>query len=153
MPIIQTKCGDTLYHKGNILMEVKSPCYSDQFTGKNNNSIVLMLRAHHKSILFTGDIEKQAENWLSQQINTSVDVLKVPHHGSSSSSSQTILTALRPEKAIISCGLNNRFGFPHQDPLKRLQKYASSVYYTSKHGAVMYRISARNEAWDTMQTP
>ena len=97
----------------------------------NDGSRVHLEHAGGRSILFTGDIEAAGEaavDW------PRAEVLKVPHHGSRSSSTPALLEAVRPSLAVIGCGVENRFGHPHPEVLRR---YAGvRVLRTDVHGTV-----------------
>ena len=90
----------------------------------NNNSIVAKLNYYNFSMLFTGDIEKIAEEELLKYYKASdlnVDILKVAHHGSKSSSILKILEIIRPNIALIGVGENNLYGHPNSDVIKRIE--------------------------------
>lgn len=141
IPLRRAFCGDTLYHYQQTFLEVKSPCFPQQFRGKNNNSLVTVLKAHQKTVLFPGDIEASAEKWLTKTLNKSVHILKVPHHGSKTSSTRELLSVLTPQIAIISSGWDNSYGFPHKPVLQNLNRHTALIYNTGTHGAIVYRIS------------
>ena len=82
----------------------------------NDESLVLRFTHGARSVLFTGDVEAQAEAWLAPDLDP-VDVVKVPHHGSRSSSSSALVAALHPSVAVFSCGSESRFGHPHPEAL------------------------------------
>jgi competence protein ComEC len=111
----------------------------------NNNSIVTRLTYRQVSLLLSGDIEAEVEAHLVgaqhavPQLQSTV--LKVPHHGSCSSTTQRFLDAVDPEVAIISVGADNRFGHPCDEVLERLDAHAEQgrsvpVYRTDAHGAI-----------------
>jgi len=105
--------------------------------GANNNSIVTRLTYGQVSLLLTGDIEAQVEETLVGAIRESPlrsTVLKVPHHGSCSSTTQRFLDAVDPEVVVISVGADNRFGHPCGEVLERLGDLP--VYRTDEQGAV-----------------
>ena len=86
----------------------------------NDGSIVLRLLYRDHAILFTGDIEEAAERAiLASGRNIDANVLKVPHHGSKTSSSTGFLLAVSPQQAVISAGRRNRYGHPHKGILDR----------------------------------
>ena len=92
----------------------------------NNNSIVCKLIYKEFACIFSGDIEKIAEERILKQYenNTSIlksTILKVAHHGSKSSSIQEILDKIKPEIALIGVGENNKFGHPNDEVLDRLK--------------------------------
>ena len=100
----------------------------------NNNSIIINLAYGEKNFLFTGDTQSEVE---SKIIWDHVDVLKVAHHGSKSSTSEKFLSAVKPEIAIISCGKNNDYGYPHKDVLDRLGKQNVQIYRTDTDGTII----------------
>lgn len=90
----------------------------------NNNSIVCKLSYRNISMLFTGDIEKIAEEKiLDKYANNSIilksTILKVGHHGSKTSSSEDFVNRVKPKIALIGVGEKNKFGHPNEDVLKR----------------------------------
>ena len=76
-------------------------------------------------------------------ISDKVNVLKTGHHGSNNSSSAEFLKVLLPEVSIISCGVNNRYGHPGQDALKRLKNIASDIYVTKDTGEIDIHVNER----------
>ncbi len=97
----------------------------------NIDSIVLRLTCGSVDVLFTGDAETPSEtSMLGAGVVTDIEVLKVGHHGSNSSSSLPFLQTLQPEVAVISAGLNNQYGHPHADTLTRLASVGASPVYT-----------------------
>lgn len=89
----------------------------------NNNSLVCKLNYNNFSMLFTGDIEKVAEEKILKNIDNDLlnaDILKVAHHGSKTSSTQKIIEKVQPKIALIGVGKNNKFGHPNNDVLDRL---------------------------------
>jgi competence protein ComEC len=99
----------------------------------NNDSIVLRLQYHDRSILLTGDIEQTAERALRPG---HADVVKVPHHGSKTSSTEAFVLATKPTFAIISVGRNSRFGHPHKDVVERWQSNGATVLTTGNYGTI-----------------
>lgn len=91
---------------------------SDSYEGTNNHSVVNKLSYGKVSVLFTGDIESLAESDLVRQgYDLKADVLKVPHHGSSSSSSDVFLDAVNPSYGVIQLGADNSYGHPHRETI------------------------------------
>ena len=91
----------------------------------NNNSLACKLNYNNFSMLFTGDIEKVAEEKILKNIDNDLlnaDILKVAHHGSKTSSTQKLIENVRPQIAVIGVGENNKFGHPNSDVLNRLNK-------------------------------
>jgi competence protein ComEC len=105
----------------------------------DNNGMVLRLQYGEVSFLFTADIEKEAEWFLiSQRAPLKSNVLKVAHHGSSTSSSPEFITTVGPELAIISAGENNRYNHPHEEVISELAKQTGHdrIFSTPTHGTI-----------------
>jgi len=103
----------------------------------NNNSVVLLLRYGEQRLLLTGDIEAEAEaHLLANGPLDPVTALKVPHHGSRTSSTASFVDALKPSVAVIQVGFGNHFGHPHPEVLARLREVGARVFRTDRHGAV-----------------
>jgi beta-lactamase superfamily II metal-dependent hydrolase len=105
---------------------------------RNDDSIVLELRWGSASIVLTGDIGAEVERAIASSFPTSpLRVLKVPHHGSLSSSSVEFLKALSPRVAVVSAGRSNTFGHPAPAVLARYRDTGAEVFRTDRDGAVM----------------
>lgn len=102
---------------------------------ENNASVVLLAEAGGRRVLLTGDLEKEAELYLEDR-NLRADVLKVAHHGSSSSTSPRWLAMVDPRIAVISCGRRNLFGHPHPEVLDALDARMIRTWRTDHHGTV-----------------
>lgn len=112
----------------------------------NNDSIVFLLQIQHFRLLMTGDIEQEAEADMMRKWRfPSVDVLKVAHHGSRTSTGESWLAHVRPDFAVISVGRHNRFGHPAPEVIRRLQTHRIHVWRTDRDGAVTIRI--RSAGW------
>lgn len=99
----------------------------------NNSSIVSRLVYEDIEFLFTGDIENKVENKLiSQNLNLESDILKVPHHGSKTSSSHNFIKMINPQLSVISVGEGNRYKHPNDEVLDRLKE--SIIYRTDIDG-------------------
>ncbi|OGS38415.1 MAG: hypothetical protein A2551_04490 [Elusimicrobia bacterium RIFOXYD2_FULL_34_30] len=101
----------------------------------NNHSIVIKLQHGKNTFLFSGDIEKEAEDCLIPMKIESM-VLKIPHHGSSSSSTYKFLKKVNPQIAIITVGNPNDFGFPVEMTLKKLENLGIEIYRTDLNGDI-----------------
>ena len=111
------------------------PAGGDKWT--NNDSIVLRIQFGERSILFTGDIEQAAERaLLASQQQLRADLVKVPHHGSKTSSTEGFVLATKPNLAIISVGRNSRFGHPHKEVVERWQANGATVLTTGDNGTI-----------------
>jgi competence protein ComEC len=104
----------------------------------NNHSQVIKISDRYHSFLFPGDIEKGVEAGLKENVGSSLrsTVIKVPHHGSTSSSSPGFVECVDPRFAIFSCALNNRFGFPHRKVLDTYQKQGVKYLSTGRSGGI-----------------
>lgn len=110
---------------------------------ENNNSLVLMLEYAGKKALFTGDIEEDAEDVLVDYVELDADILKVPHHGSDVSSTEEFIDKVSPQYAVIQCGVNNEYGFPHKVVLNRLEERSVEVLRTDLDGDITFVIDKR----------
>ncbi|MHC1736686.1 MAG: DNA internalization-related competence protein ComEC/Rec2 [Ignavibacteriaceae bacterium] len=117
------------------------------FAGYSNNerSCVIMLQYGKNKILFTGDIEKEGEEYLKSGYGDFLnsDVLKVAHHGSKTSTSEEFLEAVTPEISVISVGGSNPFGHPHVLTLSALERAKSEIHRTDRDGSVLVVVDGR----------
>ncbi|HEY0143609.1 MAG TPA: DNA internalization-related competence protein ComEC/Rec2 [Thermoanaerobaculia bacterium] len=120
---------------GTLELRAHIPDRTFKRAKENNASIVLHARAGGRSILLTGDAEREAELWLADR-DLRADVLKVAHHGSRSSTTRLFLDAVRPRVAVISCGRENQFGHPHESVLETLAARRIRVWRTDRGGTV-----------------
>lgn len=111
------------------------------YESANESSLVLEVHIEDKKILFTGDIEDDGESE-SLSLVTDVDIIKIPHHGSKTSSGDAFLLKTRAEYGIISSGIRNRYGHPHKEVVKRLEKYLIKQYNTATDGAIICYIDS-----------
>jgi len=139
--------GDVLDWGGSgVRVEVLNGCSSPLQTSAgqvlNDCSIVLKVSYDSSSILYTGDIQDDAEAVLVEKYGSVLksDILKVGHHGSSHSTSAGFLSAVRPREAVISVGAGNNYGHPAPDALSRLGASGASVRRTDTEGTVRYDI-------------
>ncbi len=114
----------------------------DPILSVNDNSLVVRLEVGGRNVLFAGDIEAEAEKLLVSRYGAWLqsDIVKVPHHGSRTSSTESFVHALQPEVAVISCGRANRFGFPAVEVEERWKHYGGVVVRTDKVGSVTVEI-------------
>jgi competence protein ComEC len=103
----------------------------------NDSSLVMKLRFKNASVLLAGDIGKEAEERMRRRgYSLRSDILKIPHHGSSTSSSALFLERVRPTYAILSVGERNLGKLPHPEVLKRYQQLGTTLYRTDVQGAI-----------------
>lgn len=104
----------------------------------NNNSLVTHLVFGGVSFFFAADVEKEAERLLLKQPDIlRSTILKVAHHGSSTSSTAAFLKAVAPETAVIMCGHNNDYRHPHAGTLEKIAQLNTKIYRTDLHGSVV----------------
>lgn len=127
--------GDTLSFS-YLVFEVYHPA---SLTGSTNNqSIVLYLDYGEVDFLFTGDAEQEAEvSMITAGLLSDIEIFKVGHHGSSSSSSIAFLDILKPEVAIYMAGEGNGYGHPHHETLVALTSIDAEIYGTDIHGTIV----------------
>lgn len=104
----------------------------------NNCSVILRLTHGANSFLFTGDAEAEAEQaLLDSGADISAAVLKVGHHGSSTSTGREFLDEVSPRYAVISCGAGNDYGHPHRETLKKLRDIDCQIFRTDEQGSIV----------------
>jgi competence protein ComEC len=113
----------------------------DPTLGENDNSLVVAVEYAGRRLLFAGDLEAEGEAALVARGNARADVLKVPHHGSRTSSSPELLDAVRPQVAVVSVGERNRWGFPNAAVVARYRAAGARFFRTDRDGAVVLTIS------------
>ncbi len=118
-----------------------------KFKDKNNSSCILQISTNAGRIILTGDIEKEAEDYLVRTYGSALssDVLIVPHHGSKTSSSYRFLLEIAPQYAIASLGFDNRFHFPHAKTLASLNALKIPFYRTDKCGMVQLTLPIKGK--------
>ena len=116
----------------------------------NNNSIVTRLEYKKFSMIFTGDIEKIAEEEIIKEYQNKTyllkaNILKVGHHGSKTSSIKEFVNIINPKIAIIGVGKDNKFGHPSDEVIKRLKEKNISIFRTDKNGEISIYINRFNK--------
>ncbi|HKO36725.1 MAG TPA: ComEC/Rec2 family competence protein [Pyrinomonadaceae bacterium] len=138
VPLEIVGAGDVI-QLGNVLIDVlwPRPIQTADSPSRNNDSLVLRVRFGEKSFLFTADIEKEVEAALVKTgLDLKTDVVKVPHHGSRTSSTEPFVLAARPTLAIISVGRHSIFGHPHREVVERWQASGAHVMTTGEKGTI-----------------
>ncbi len=134
--VISAKPGLT-YTLGDASFEILGPVTND-CEDINSMSAVTKITYGETSFLVTGDAEKDEElEIIENGADLDCDVLRVGHHGSSTSSSREFLEAVTPEVCVISCGANNDYGHPHDKALKRISYQTDEVYRTDICGSIV----------------
>ena len=110
-----------------------------EYDDENDNSNVIYIKYNNYKFLFMGDATAEKEKDIMDKYNIfNIDVLKVGHHGSKTSSSREFIDKINPKYSIISVGKNNRYNHPNKEVLDNLED--SIVYRTDEDGSVMFKI-------------
>ena len=138
--IIYVRSGDEIRIK-DLAFKILHPKSKENQISENplnNNAIVCMVKYKNRRILFTGDIEKVAENEMVKEYTNGLkaDILKVGHHGSKTSTTKEFLDFINPSVALIGVGQNNKFGHPNEDVIKRLEEKNIQIYRTDEMGEI-----------------
>lgn len=147
--IVVPSVGDT-YTLGGASFQILA--VNDVPNDTNNTSIVFKLTYGNTSFLFTGDAEREVEEQiLDAGFDISADVLKVGHHGSSSSTSYPFLREVMPTYAVISCEIGNSYGHPHDETLSKLRDAGVTLYRTDLQGDIFCTSDGENISFSTQQ--
>lgn len=134
IPATKAEAGVILKETEQYKLQLVAPKKDEKYESLNNYSAVLHITYGNTKFLFAGDAEKLSETeMLSYELRS--DVLKVGHHGSRTSSSETFIARVNPRIAVISCGKNNDYGHPHSEALEALK--SAEVYRTDKNGDII----------------
>ena len=110
-----------------------------EYDNENDNSNVIYTKLNGYEFLFMGDASSTTEKEILDKYNLpEIDVLKVGHHGSKTSSSKEFINEINPKYSIISVGKNNRYGHPNKEVLNNLEN--SKIYRTDQDGSIMFKI-------------
>ena len=134
--VMVMKKGDVI-SDGKVRVKCIYPMDAGSASDRNDTSLVLEVTYEDFSLLLTGDISQTVEKEILDEVST-VDVLKVAHHGSGDSSCMEFIEKTRPGIAVISCGKDNSYGHPHGDTIHRLLSVGSQIRYTMKEGAIVF---------------
>jgi len=132
-----------LVHRGmsfrlsGVQHQLLHPQFGERDQGDNHLSLVIQLRYGNFRGLLTGDLEAAGERGILGLIGP-VDLLKVGHHGSRTSSTEEFLSRLAPKVAVISAGTRNPFGHPHPEVVQRLHSIACRTLVTAEHGSIRF---------------
>jgi competence protein ComEC len=139
--------GDTLRVDG-VFLRVLAPdsSWMAALDDPNEASVVLLAQYGTVRFLLMGDAEGGEERWLmeNERAFLAADVLKVGHHGSSTSSGNDFLDAVRPELAVISVGAGNSYGHPDPGVIQALARHGAVVLRTDREGSVVVRTDGRS---------
>lgn len=133
--VLYIKKGDTL-SLGKTKIKCIYPETTTTASDKNDYCTVLSVKNKTSKILLTGDISKEIEEKIKDDIEENYTVLKVAHHGSNYSSSEKFLKKVNPKYSIISVGKNNSYGHPGNETMERLRKQGGVIYRTDEKGGI-----------------
>ncbi|MFA5237587.1 MAG: ComEC/Rec2 family competence protein, partial [Methanoregula sp.] len=150
IPFKTVKTGDIISLDPAVSIQVLNPSVlvTDDY---NQNSIVLKMTYGKVTYLFTGDGEEPVEEQYANSVGH-VDILKVAHHGSCTSSSSAFLDAVRPDVSVISVGAHNDYGHPCAATTGRLEQVGSKVYRTDQDGTIIITSDGNTYSVETSST-
>lgn len=137
IPLHVAAAGKTVLSNESLSIDVIAPC-SAEYDDLNDYSAVISLTYGKTRFIFTGDAEALSEaEILKSGVSLSADVLKLGHHGSSTSSSEAFVKAVDPKWGIISCGEGNSYGHPHRETLALAEKLGIELLRTDLLGTIV----------------
>lgn len=143
--------GDT-YQIGEASFTIIAP-NDDYGDDLNNWSVGIKLINEENSFIFSGDAESKAEkDIIANNIDISSDVLKLNHHGSSTSSSYEFLQTINPSHVVITSGKNNSYGHPHTEVMNKLKQLGAKIYRTDEQGTIIASSDGKNITWNVEAT-
>lgn len=149
LKITKAVVGDT-YSLGDASFIIIAP-NSGSYEDLNNYSVGIKLTYGSTSFILAGDAETISEGeMLDNGINLSADVVKLGHHGSTSSSSDSYLETINPQFAVISTGVGNQYGHPHLETLQKILDRDINLYRTDKQGTIIFTSNGTNITVNTM---
>ena len=130
-------------------IEIVAPEEGCSDNNLNNHSVTIRLEYKNNSFIFTGDAEKESENrMVSRGHNLQADVLKLGHHGSNTSTTDSFLEKVGPKYAVISCGFDNTYGHPDQGIISKLNAKNIEIFRTDLDGTIVARSDGENISFD-----
>ncbi len=148
IPIKLLTKGDIVGIDDNIYFKILGPNIENiNLQSKNDISLVIELNYYNRKILFTGDIEERGEKELNNFLSK-VDFLKIPHHGSKTSSSIKFLDIVKPSYGFIQVGKYNPYSHPNMEVLERYRDMGTIIYRTDLDGRISIKIDGNNYSID-----
>lgn len=135
LSVRSAKAGITLTETPELSIMMLAP-NSDTYEEMNDYSAVVRIEYQDTAFLFMGDAEKRSENEIKGEVRA--DVLKIGHHGSSSSTSEKFLRRVDPEYVFIPCGKDNDYGHPHREIKSLLKQHNVTTYRADTDGTVVF---------------
>lgn len=126
---------------GGVTISILYPDRDVSHVPSNDGSIVMKLTYGEDSFILTGDAPTETEAKILSRDSKTIraQVLKLGHHGSRTSTSPLFLQAIHPTYAIVSAGVNNRYGHPHQEVIDMVKKFGATIFTTQKSGTIRFR--------------
>lgn len=146
LKVKSAKAGVSIIDTENFNVDIVAPATIKE-DNLNNCSAVLKMTYGDTSFLFTGDAEEEELSEIDADI--SANVLKVGHHGSSTSTDKDFIKRVCPEIAVISLGADNKYGHPHKSTLKHLKNAGAEIYRTDGDGTVKITSDGENISVET----
>ena len=153
--IINAYCGMKIEAmNGRFVLECIAPDYVDMYSDKNEGSLIMQMTYDRFAMLFTGDVQGKGEENLTEVLNEAAsmsstkkpagfNILKVAHHGSSGSTTDEFLERVKPDVAMISCGIDNRYRHPHKETIDRLRVSGAGIIRTDESGAITVKTDGK----------
>jgi competence protein ComEC len=141
-----SKAGDQ-FELGTLKCILLAPL--KDYDDANEMSLVIKAIYGDTSVMLTGDAEKESEGDMVDKWSDATlkcDILKVGHHGSTTSTTDAFLGAVAPKYAVISCGEDNRYGHPHDETIEKLEEMGVEIYRTDLHGTVVFKTDGKTFA-------
>lgn len=144
--------GERINIEKDLYIDILWPNEKDMIVDNwiNNNSLVFKLVYKDFSIMFTGDIEEEAEKAILEQYSDNINklqatILKIAHHGSKTSTTDDFLKTVSPKIALIGVGKNNKFGHPNEQVIERLKANKVKIYRTDEDGETNIVVNRNGE--------
>ncbi|MBI4842101.1 MAG: MBL fold metallo-hydrolase [candidate division NC10 bacterium] len=146
---------ETLHPRSGTMRIAQGAAGAASSSRSNDASLVLRIGIGDQAALLTGDIEREGEAALLREGGViRAQVLKVPHHGSRTSSAAAFLAAVRPEVALVSVGYRNRFNHPHLEVVERYRAQGIRLLRTDLNGALSVEMTPDGiRAWGRSEAP
>ena len=133
LKINTAKAGISIIDTNTLKINILAP-NNDTYTELNNYSVVTKITYGTTKFLFMGDAEKLSENEIKEDV--SADVIKIGHHGSSTSSGLNFIKKVNAKYGIISVGLNNKYNLPKEETITNWENSGTKIYLTSTNGTI-----------------
>lgn len=153
LKITPASAGTVVLKEGDLAITLAGPARQD-YTDLNNWSVVTKIEYGNTTFLFAGDAEEEAENdILRAGADVDADLLKVGHHGSSTSTTAPFLKAVSPDYAVISVGTGNDYGHPSPETVARLEESGVTIYRTDLSGTITAASDGQTIVFDKKASP